>query len=123
MPFKTKTVMEQRLELVRGAMQPGANISELCRRFGVSRRICYKWVRRFNELGMAGLMDQSRKPHVSPNQTPKAVEEKIIAHRRENPEWGARKINILLKRKQTERVPVPTMITAVLHRKDLRGQE
>ncbi len=120
MPFKTKTVREQRLELVRLAMQPATNISLLCRRFGVSRRICYKWVSRFKALGAEGLTNQSRRPHASPRQTPPAVEENILAHRTANPQWGARKIKALLKREHPEQqAPAPSTITVILHRHHL----
>lgn len=124
MSFQTKTVMEQRLELVRLASQPGANISCLCRRYSVTRRTCYKWIQRFNEGGYASLADQSRAPHCSSNRTSRKVEEKVIALRMENPEWGARKIQEILKRKRLANPPPATStITAILHRHNLISEE
>ena len=43
MPWRTQTVKEQRIELVTTARKPEANISELARRSGVSRKTIYKW--------------------------------------------------------------------------------
>jgi transposase InsO family protein len=124
MSFQTKTVMEQRLELVRLASQPGANISCLCRRYSVTRRTCYKWMQRFNEGGYASLADQSRTPHSSSNRTSKKVEEKIIALRMQNPEWGARKLQVILKRKRlADPPPATSTITAILHRHNLISEE
>jgi transposase-like protein len=38
--------MEEREEFVRLALKPRANISDLCRRFGVERSNDYKWLKR-----------------------------------------------------------------------------
>ena len=38
--------MDLRLEFVMLARQPGANVAALCRRFGISRKTGYKWLRR-----------------------------------------------------------------------------
>lgn len=124
MSFQTKTVMEQRLELVRLANQPGANISCLCKRYSVTRRTCYKWMQRFSEGGYGSLADQSKTPHSSPNRTSGKVEEKIIALRMENPEWGARKLQVILKNKRlVDPPPSTSTITAILHRHNLICEE
>lgn len=36
--------------------------AELCRRYGISRRIGYKWAKRYEREGPAGLHDRSRAP-------------------------------------------------------------
>ena len=46
MPWQEVSVMDQRREFVRLAMQEGANRRELCRRFGISPDVGYKWLRR-----------------------------------------------------------------------------
>jgi transposase-like protein len=56
MAWRVVNVMSLRLELVTLAAQPGAKLSELCRRFGVSRQTGYKWLARFGEAGEAGLV-------------------------------------------------------------------
>lgn len=119
MPFEQKTVMEQRLELVIVASQQGANISELCRRYGISRKLCYKWLNRYKELGEQGLKDISRKPKGSPFQTDKAVEKTILSLRRQNPEWGARKLKVLLEQRYPGKVPSSSTIGAILQRNGL----
>ena len=57
--------MSQRAEFVVLATAAGANVSELCRRFGVSRKTGDKWLSRYAAEGTAGLVDQSRRPEVS----------------------------------------------------------
>ncbi len=46
MPWREVSVMDQRREFVRLAMQEGANRRELCRRFGISADTGYKWLAR-----------------------------------------------------------------------------
>ena len=92
MPWRTQTVKEQRIELVTLARKPGANISELARRFGVSRKTIYKWLNRDD------MDDRSRRPKSSPKRTPQAQEARILATRDDHPTWGARKIAHVLSR-------------------------
>ena len=44
MPWREMSVMDERREFVRLAMQEGVNRRELCRRFGISPDIGYKWL-------------------------------------------------------------------------------
>ncbi|WP_155983587.1 helix-turn-helix domain-containing protein, partial [Rubrivivax benzoatilyticus] len=46
MPWSAVTVKDQRQEFVGLARQADANVSELCRRFGISRKTGYKWLSR-----------------------------------------------------------------------------
>ena len=113
MPFPEK--VEAREELCRLALAEGANRRELCRRFEVQPRILYKWVERYLIEGVAGLSDRSRRPHHSPSRTSPEVEASVLAVRRENPVWGARKIRGSLKR-QGLASPSPSTITGILRR-------
>jgi len=65
MPWREATAMSLRLEFVQLAMKDGANISQLCRDFGISRKTGYKWLQRFVEGG--GTASSLRLPgfHVS----------------------------------------------------------
>ena len=47
MPWREVSVMDQRREFVRLAMQEGANRRELCRRFGIHPDTGYKWLGRW----------------------------------------------------------------------------
>lgn len=119
MPFKNKTVMEQRLELVIQAARPGANIAELSKRYGISRRICYKWLERYRRCGQDGLTDRSRRPATSPLQTDPFIEHQIITLRKQNPEWGARKLRAILQREDYDPIPSASTIGAILLRSGL----
>jgi len=96
MPWHEVSIMNQRREFVRLAMQEGANRRELCRRFGIHPDTGYKWLGRWaadEDLG-----DRSRRPHESPRRTDRAIEARIVAIRDEHPAWGARKIARCLER-------------------------
>ena len=47
MPWKESTCMTQRREFVFLANVSDANLSQLCERFGISRKTGYKWRSRF----------------------------------------------------------------------------
>ena len=57
MPWKVETVMSRRKELVTLALSEESNMSELCRRAGISRKTGYKWLRRYRQQGDLGLHD------------------------------------------------------------------
>ena len=85
MPWKVETVMSRRKELVTLAVSEGVNMSELCRRGGVSRKTGHKWRRRYREQGESGLDDLSRRPHRSPNRISDEMEQAVVDLRREHP--------------------------------------
>src|SRR5262245_47641239 len=96
MPWREVSVMEQRREFVSLAMQEGCNRRELCRRFGISPDVGYKWLRRWAAKGE--LADHSRRPHASPLRSDDAIEAAVLAVRDAHPAWGARKIARCLER-------------------------
>lgn len=117
MPWREVSIVEQREEFVSLALAAGANMSELCRRFGISREKGYKWLRRFAAEGRAGLEDRSRRPHASPLRTKAAVEAEVLRVRAlSNEAWGGRKIQAVLRREGLERAPAASTITAILRR-------
>ena len=89
--------MSLRQEFLALAQNTGVNFSELCRRFGISRKTGYKWRRRYREKGVTGLADRSRRPEHSPRRSEPAIEKKVLAVRDEYG-WGARKIKTCLER-------------------------
>ena len=60
MPWREVSVMDQRREFVRLAMQEGVNRRELCRRFGISPDVGYKWLAR-QRAGDAELANRPRR--------------------------------------------------------------
>jgi transposase InsO family protein len=106
--------MDQRREFVRLALQEGVNRRELCRRFGVSADIGYKWLGRF-VAGDGGLGDRTRRPHHSPGRSAVAVEALVLTVRDAHPAWGARKIVRCLER-DGHHAPAASTVHAILAR-------
>jgi len=67
MPWNESTVYEQRVRFVLEVDQGTFSFSESCKRYGISRTAGYKWWHRYQELGLEGLHDQSRRPHHCPH--------------------------------------------------------
>jgi transposase len=107
--------MDLRLEFVRLALLDGANISGLCRRFGIGRTCGYKLIARYRAQGEAGLAEQSRRPHTSPGRSTDMIEAAVLGLRREHPAWGGRKIAKVLGRTCAS-APAASTVTGILHR-------
>ncbi|HEX2725742.1 MAG TPA: IS481 family transposase [Beijerinckiaceae bacterium] len=120
MPWKERSVMEERLRFVARRLE-GEAMTDLCREFGISRKTGYKIFDRYKEHGLAAFSDRSRRPVRYANQLPHQVESLIVSLKREKPHWGARKIReLLLRRLRCEvRVPAKSTIHAVLDRHGL----
>jgi transposase InsO family protein len=119
MPFRAVSVIDRRREFVVFAMMAGANIGELCRRFGISRPTGYKWLERYRREGLTGLVERSRRPQTSPRRTPAAIEAKVLEVREQsNNVWGGRKIRRTLRDNGEADVPAASTITEILRRYD-----
>ena len=117
MSWETKTVMEQRKQFVLAASAEDANISELCREYGISRKTGHKWINR-SELGLP-LCDQSRRPHRQPSKTADNIEQKIIQLRLQHPTWGGKTIRAVLEAAGIEGLPSDKTCCNILKRNGL----
>jgi putative transposase len=111
--------MEQRVRFVAAIAEAEESRSEsfaaVCRRFGVSRRVGYKWVERFRAGGVDGLKDKPRAPHHCPHKTPDEVRDALIELRKEFSNWGPRKLrDVLLTRRPDLHVPRASAIGTML---------
>lgn len=68
--------------VVAKARGDAVNVAGVCRERGVSRKTFYKYVARFEVMGLAGFFPQSRRPHHSPRLTPAAVEDEVLRQRK-----------------------------------------
>ncbi len=56
------------------------------------------WLERYRQQGLAGIAERSRRPLHSPRLTAGELEERVVELRRCYPDWGARKLAVLLER-------------------------
>jgi transposase InsO family protein len=113
---EVKQTMAFRQEIVTLAMKPGANVREICRRFQLSPKTFYKWLKRSRNEGEQGLGNRSRRPQHSPDRASAAVEQKVLEVRARHPSWGARKIRRILVNQAETEVPTNSTIHRILKR-------
>lgn len=117
MAWKETTSMTLRTEFIALAQGHGIPVSELARRFGISRKTAYKWLARVR--ADEPMTDRSRRPQSSPTRTDEVIAQALIELRRAHPCWGGRKLRqVLIDRNQTN-VPAPSTITHILRRHGL----
>jgi transposase-like protein len=79
--------VRRRLAIIRHAEEVTGNVAMTCRYYGISRPVYYRWLQRYQEHGIDGLRDLSRRPHHSPNATHAEVVGKIL-YLRQNYHFG-----------------------------------
>ena len=102
MAWKTVDIYEQRVRFVVAAAQGAQTFGALCTEFGISRPTGYLWLRRYKELGVRGIAEQSRRPRSSPRRTDVRLEHRVLQVRLRYPDWGARKLRVVLSREGVE---------------------
>src|SRR5436309_14518701 len=90
--------VEERMRFVVMAQKHEESFASICRRFGVSRRIGYKWLSRFETEGVAGLLDHSRMPLHHPQTIVERLVERCLEVRRVHSTLGPVKVHSFLKR-------------------------
>jgi len=125
MPWMERNRMDERIEFVVQATQPGVNKSALCRRYGISRPTGDKWIARYLAGGSDAMVEQSRRPHTSPSRTAPEIEARVIAMRQQRYQrgWGAKKIHHELRQQGLKPLPSVSTINAILKRHGLIDPE
>jgi transposase InsO family protein len=115
-------VREQRVEFVVRALRGSEPLSRLCVEFGISRPTGYCWLQRYREGGVAAIEERSRRPHESPTRTGAELETEVVVLRKKYPDWGARKLAVLLGR-QGIGLPSSTIHRVLLRHGLVRDQD
>ena len=92
MPWRETCPMDERKKFIDAWLENDAQVAELCRQHGVSRRTGYKWIARYRQRGEEGLKDRSRAPNVHPNAVTPGVASLLIATKQTFPDWGPKKV-------------------------------
>lgn len=119
MPWKECSVVDERMKFVARYLE-GETMAELCREFGIARKTGYKIVERYQESGVVGLTDRTRRPVRFGNQLPMQLEKALLSIKADKPNWGAPKIRELFVRKFPDiKPPAKSTIHALLDRHGL----
>src|ERR1700677_2221413 len=97
MPWKKTCEMDERKRFVAEVLERDASISELCRRYEISRKTGHKWLERYKLGGVPGLEDRSHAPHECPHRLSEKIIEELLAVRHKHPTWGPKKIQAWLE--------------------------
>jgi putative transposase len=90
--------VDERMRFVMAIEERDEAFAAVCRRFGVSRKTGYKWLERYDEAGVAGLVDRSRAPLNHPQAMTSEIAARCVAVRRAHPTWGPVKVRAWLVR-------------------------
>jgi putative transposase len=114
-PWCEMSPMEQRQIFVLEARQQWWSMTELCARYGISRKTGYKWLARADDL-----RDRSRRPHQCPHAIPDAIVRRVLQFRRAHRRWGPKKLSAeLAKQDPTVAWPARSTIGLLLRRHGL----
>jgi transposase InsO family protein len=102
MPFKETCPMEERIRMLADYASGNWNVSQLCRRYGVSRETFYQWRKRQASGAEDWFVDRSHAPLHCPHRVEEAIARKVIAARRRFVHLGPRKILVVLEREAPE---------------------
>ena len=102
MPWEAVDVLNRRQEFALRSIAPNENFSALCREFGISRKVGYKWKQRFLSKGIEGLADESRRPASCSHALNEEAVCRIVKLKHAHPSWGPRKIRAVFARTYAE---------------------
>jgi putative transposase len=120
MPWRESDAVTERLRFIAAHQSGLYGMTELCARFGISRKTGYKLLARYEAEGAAGLEDRSHAPHHCPHRMSAEVEAALLEVRRAHPSWGPKKLVAYLAPRRGDLVlPAPSSVGALLGRHGL----
>lgn len=113
--------MEQRVRFIDDHRRGLYSMTELCERYGISRKTGYKWRDRFEEGDLASLEDRSHAPHHCPHRISAQMKTLLCDTRRAHPSWGPIKLLDWLRprHRRIRDWPAPSTIGDLLAREGL----
>ncbi len=112
------SIVEQRYHAVMEVIS-GAPVTEVARRYGVSRQAVHLWLGKYQKEGLAGLVDHSHRPRFQPRQLDAGIEAMICQLRGAHPRWGPRRLAFELGKANVNPVPSRSTVYRVLVRRGL----
>ena len=101
MPWRRTEPMEERVHFISDYLKARYEVSALCDAYGISRKTGYKWIKRYQEHGVDGLKEVSRRPHNSPYRTPVRIKKEFIELRKRYG-WGPKKLLSIMESKHPD---------------------
>lgn len=98
MAWETRTVETLRKQLVELYREGDLTMTEICHKFGISRKTGYKWLKRYEDLSDLGLVNLSKAPLVPNRIFSNEQVDTAISMKKKYPKWGPKKILVMLAR-------------------------
>jgi transposase InsO family protein len=117
-PWNGRTPMDLRMEFM-ARLNKGERMTDLCVEYGISRKTGHKLKKRYEELGVSGLVDQSRAPKHIPHKTSPQVIELVVAERVKHPNWGPRKLKDVMEKRLGHSLPSASTFATILLQRGL----
>ena len=109
--------MNHRLSFIAAWLRQEEAMSQLCLRHGISRKTGYKWLGRYQELGVVGLEELSSAPLTPPQTMAPDVIASVLALRDRRTTWGPRKLLVRLREDEPETIwPAASTVGDLLRR-------
>lgn len=116
MTWKQTSTMTEKLKFLADYNEKLYSFTELCNKYGISRKTGYKLVNRYEAEGIDGLRERSRAHKSHPYTTSNEIKDVIMKTKSKFPLWGPKKIRSwLLTNRPDIIVPVSSTIGEILY--------
>lgn len=111
MPWNKRSEFHQRYAFIQQTRASDASLARLCRRWKISRKTAYKWLRRYRQNGWRGLQNQPPVARKPPHKIGIKWRRRVRCLRRRHSSWGPRKLHHWLKLRHGPRgLPAPATV-------------
>jgi len=111
---------EEKKRFLRDWFKEEFTFTQLCLRYGISRKTGYKLLNRFYQEGETAVVELSRARHNHPNQSDERQVEMLINLKHRYPYWGPKKLkDWLVAERPDEIYPAPSTIGSILKKHGL----
>ena len=112
MPWKETNSVNERVSFISALNAKEDSFSALCEEFEISRKTGYKWLNRYELLGIVGLEGRTSAPLTHPRAVSDQVTERVLALRNKHSRWGPKKIRVILGREPEFQTPGGILLPA-----------
>jgi len=117
MPWKETCVMDQKIQFINDWLEDIYTMTALCEDYGISRKTGYKWINRYETVGIDGLKAQSRRPHHHPDRIDDVRRALLIETKLAHQAWGPKKVVDCVKRQHPQQAwPADSTVGEILKR-------
>ena len=120
MTWQNTRPYQEQLKFIGDWLKEEFNFTDLCKRYGISRKTGYKLINRYKQEGEDAFRPRSHARHSHPNATSYEKLQRLIALKYRYPKWGPEKLrNWLLLNEPHESWPATSTIGDILKKHGL----